>query len=336
MNRSRREFLAATGMTVAAGSSTSALAWTTTTPQKAATPTEILDLFHYLPGDVAIKILAPAANGKPEFLVETKPAKKMFVGSAIKTFILCEVLRQADSPNVVQTLKREQLDLNASVWSLDSATFNPPNLIGKVSLRTALEAMIMHSDNTGTDMCIKHAGPDKVRQFVASIGLKNTLIPNATRSLFGYMLGAKDYKNFTWDDIQAAANSPIVNSPMNDVESMVSTGDDFHSYYSRALQGDFFKNKETLNEFRRILSLGDAIWLLPLPIGCSSFCKGGSIDVAGFHAIAAPGAMFFDNRWLYFFVAINWYSKDERDPSTAAAFASAAGRALALSKDAAT
>jgi beta-lactamase class A len=333
MNRSRREFLAATGMTLAAGSSTKALAWKGTSPQKAATPAEILDLFHSVPGDVAIKIHAPAANGKPEFLVESKSSKKMFVGSAIKTFILCEVLRQADSPNVVQTLKQEQLDLNASVWSLDSATFNPPNLIGKVSLRTALEAMIMHSDNTGTDMCLKHAGPDKVRQFIASIGLKNTLIPDATRSLFGYMLGAKGYKNFSWEDIQVAANAPLVNSPMNDVESMVSTGDDFQSYYSRALQGEFFKTKETLNEFRPILSIGDAIWLLPLPLGCSSFCKGGSIDVAGYHAIAAPGAMFFDNRWLYFFVAINWYSKEEHDPSTAIAFADAASRALALAKD---
>jgi beta-lactamase class A len=101
--------------------------------------------------------------------------------------------------------------------------------------------MILHSDNTGTDMRLKHAGPDKVRAFIASIGLKNT---DATRTLFGYMLGAKDYKNFSWEDVQAAANSPIVNSPMNDVESMVCTGDDFHSYYSRALQGEFSRTRK--------------------------------------------------------------------------------------------
>ncbi|MCU1247528.1 MAG: hypothetical protein JWQ49_557 [Edaphobacter sp.] len=118
----------------------------------------ILALFKALPGDVAIKILAPAANGKPEFLVESNASKTMFVGSAIKTFILCEALRQADSPNVVQTLKTKQLSLDASVWSADSVTFNPPNLIGKVSQRTAFEAMILHSDNTGTDMSIKQAG----------------------------------------------------------------------------------------------------------------------------------------------------------------------------------
>jgi beta-lactamase class A len=112
----------------------------------------ILSLFKSLPGDVAVKIYAPAVNGKSEFLVESNVSKQMFVGSAIKTFILGESLRQADLPTVVQTLKAKQLSLDASVWSLDSAMFNPPNLIGKVSQRTALEAMIMHSDNTGTSL----------------------------------------------------------------------------------------------------------------------------------------------------------------------------------------
>lgn len=92
----------------------------------------------------------------------------MFVGSAIKTFVLCESLRQVDSPQVVQTLSERQLPLNESVWNLDSVTFNPPNLSGLVSQRTTLEAMIMHSDNTATDMSLKHATPAAVRAFIAS------------------------------------------------------------------------------------------------------------------------------------------------------------------------
>jgi beta-lactamase class A len=297
-------------------------------------PEMILSLFKSLPGDVTVKIHAPAANGKAEFLVESNASKMIFVGSAIKTFILCEALRQADSPDVVRTLKAKQLSLDASVWSLDSAMFNPPNLIGKVSQRTALEAMIMHSDNTGTDMSIKEAGPDKVREFVASAGLKSTLIPDSTRALFGYMLGAKDPKTFSWEEIGAAANSSIVNSPMNKVQTMASSADDLVSYYSRALQGDFFKNKETLNEFRRVLSLGDAIWQLPLPLGVSAFMKGGSIDVAGFHAVCAPGGMLFDDRWVYFCLTINWFAKAEADVDTVKAFAAAGSRALTMVKEA--
>src|ERR1700722_1130149 len=337
MSETRRSFLTKAG----AGLSTLPLAalplvLASSAEAKPTVSTEtILPLFKSLPGDVAFKIYSPAADGKPEFLAESNPSRQMFVGSAIKTFILCESLRQADSPNVVQTLTAQQLTLDASVWSVDSATFNPPNLIGKVSQRTALEAMIMHSDNTGTDMSIKQAGPDKVREFIASIGLKNTLIPDSTRSLFGYLFNAKNYKTMSWDELLVGvATGKLVNQALNKVESMASTPDDFVSYYSRALQGEFFKNKETLAKFRRILTIGDAIWLLPLPLGVASFCKGGSIDLTGFHAICAPGGMCFDDRWVYFFLAYNWYAEAETDPGGAAAFVGAASRALQMVKDA--
>ena len=68
------------------------------TAKEDASPQAILALFKGLPGDVAIKIHAPASNGKPEYLVESNSSKMMFVGSAIKTFVLCEALRQADRP----------------------------------------------------------------------------------------------------------------------------------------------------------------------------------------------------------------------------------------------
>lgn len=293
---------------------------------------KILALFDALPGDKAVKIFAPAAGGKPAFKVEMNTAKRMFVGSAIKTFILAEALRQADSPNVAKTLTAQKLTLDASVWSADSATFNPPNLIGSVSVRTALEAMILHSDNTGTDMSLKHVGPDNVRRFIASAGLKSTEIPDSTRVFFGYLISAKDYKTFTWDEL-AASTGNIVNRPLNDVETLASSADDLISYYSRALHGEFFENKETLAEFRRILSLGDAIWLLPLPLGGTAFCKGGSIDVTGFHAVCAPGGVLFGERWVYFALIHNWYAKEETDPKTVAAFAKAGSQAMATVKD---
>jgi beta-lactamase class A len=100
------------------------------------------------------------------------------------------------------------------------------------------------------------------------------------------------------------------------------------------LQGEFFKNKETLNEFRRILAMGDATWLVPLPLGVSAFVKGGSIDVPGFHALCVPGAMLFDDRWVYFCLTLNWNAATETDPKTVSAFAAACSRALALVKQA--
>src|SRR5688500_20389594 len=40
-----------------------------------------------------------------------------------------------------------------------------------------MEAMILRSDNTATDMMFKVAGADNVRAFIASAGLANTLVP---------------------------------------------------------------------------------------------------------------------------------------------------------------
>jgi len=330
----RREFLTK-GMAAATATAIFPKTATGITDAKSqASPEAILAPFKSLPGEVAVKIYSPNVAGKPEFLVQMNSAKQLFVGSAFKSFVLCEALRQADSPDVLKTLKTRQLDLDASVWSLHSSILNPPNLIGKVSERTALEAMIMHSDNTATDMCLKYAGPEQVREFIASIGLKSAMIPDSTRSFFGYMLGAKDYKSFTWDELCAAANQPVVNKPLNDVTTLACSADDLVSYYSRALQGEFFKHDATLNVFREILSIGDAIWLLPVPLGASAFSKGGNIDVEGFHALCAPGAMMFDDRWVYFCLTINWNAAEKRDPKTAQAFASAGSRALAMVKDA--
>lgn len=123
-----------------------------------------------------------------------------------------------------------------------------------------------------------------------------------------------------------------MNSPLNNTQTLASSANDMVSYYSRALQGGFFRSKETLDEFRRILSLGDAIWLVPVPFGVSAFVKGGSIDVPGFHPLCVPGGMLVTSRWVYFCFTINWYASAETDPGTVAAFAPATSRALRIVK----
>jgi beta-lactamase class A len=61
-----------------------------------------------------------------------------------------------------------------------------------------MEAMITHSDNTATDMVLEQAGADNLRQFIGSIGLMSTMIPDSTRALAGYLLGAPNYGTITW------------------------------------------------------------------------------------------------------------------------------------------
>lgn len=291
---------------------------------------KILKLFADLPGTVAVKIDAPATRRGQGLQVSLNAARRMFVGSAIKTFVLCEAFRQADSPEVLDTITARQLSLDPSVWSPDAPSFNPPNMIGQVTERTAMEAMIMHSDNTATDMMLKAAGPDNVRRFIASAGLTETMIPDSTRALFCYLLGLKNYKTATYLDLVAASSGPFVHPPLNNVQTMASSADDLVSYYSRALRGKFFRHEQTLSQFLEILSIAGAIWLIPVPLGVSAFMKGGSIDVPGFHAVCTPGGLFFDNRWVYFSFAINWPAPGETDPKTVEAFLAAAHQALVI------
>ena len=133
--------------------------------------------------------------------------------------------------------------------------------------------MISRSDNTGADMTLAHAGADRVRAFIASIGLHDTRIPTSTRQFIGYITGQPDWQGTTWAQVEADTNYPS-RPIINDQITMVSTPEDFVSFYSRALQGEFFRYPETLAQFRAILSLADAI-ALAMPLGVSAFLKGG-------------------------------------------------------------
>jgi beta-lactamase class A len=333
MIRSRRDFLktAATATTLAAAPLATA---DSRVPPERLSPNRIIDLFKDLPGDVALKILVPAAAHMREFSAEVNADKMLFFASAIKTFVLCEALRQADSPDIDSVLEAKALALDSSVWSFGSPSFNPPTLTGIVSERTTLEAMITRSDNTATDMMFKLAGADNVRAFIASLGLTHTLVPDSTRVFTGYLFGADDYKNITWDKLVEVVSKGQQAQPfLNPVETLASSAGDLVSYYSRALQGEFFKHEETLDEFRRILTLCDFIYLVPLPRGMSAYAKSGNVDFPGFHARSIAGGMFVAGRWAYFAFVINWTAASDTDPETVEEFFVAINRALSLLKD---
>jgi beta-lactamase class A len=230
----------------------------------------------------------------------------------------------------VDQLADIQLSLNSSVWSPESQTLNPPNLIGMISERTAIEAMIMHSDNTGTDMTILQTGIDNVRSFISSIGLTNTQVPDSTRAAVAYLFGAPNYLTISWSELEGYLNSnaPFVNPPLNKTITMASTTEDLVSYYSRGLIGEFFNNDTAKTiEFRRVLSLGDAVVQI-VPLGATGFAKGGAIDIPGFHALCGAGGMYFSGRWIYFAMTIDWFAAEEQDPATDAAFEMAVAKAL--------
>ena len=289
----------------------------------------ITELFRDLPGDLGVKILAPPQKGRRGFTVEINAGRQLFAASAIKTFALCEALRQKDSPDIVEALEATELELDESVWSLGSPIFNPPNVTGIVSERTALEAMILRSDNTATDMIFNLVGANNIRELIASVGLEQTRVPDNTRIFAGYLFGAPNYKTVTWDEILLLASQGQVAHPLlNDVQTLASSPDDFVRFYAQALHGRFFRHHETLQEFRRILSLCDFIYLIPLPLGLSAFMKSGNADSPGFHARTIAGGLYVDRRWVFFAFMLNWYSEAGSDPSTVDALFAAINESL--------
>jgi beta-lactamase class A len=156
-------------------------------------------------------------------------------------------------------------------------------------------------------MALKHVGAERVRDFITAIGLAHTRIPTSTRQFFGYIIGYPEWQTITWEElVEVLEQEPYSHRPIiNDTIMMVSSPHDFVSFYARALQGTFFKYPVTLNVFRAILSLADAI-ALSMPLGVSAFGKGGSIDFEPDHALSFAGGMYVSKRWVYFSMIINW------------------------------
>ena len=334
MAYSRRTFFKAAAGTIAAAGAPRLVSASTTAGQPV-TPDQIIALFEPLPGDKTIKILAPGANLKPSFVAELNSGQRLFVASAGKTFALCKALQQVDSRDVVKTLQSEKLTLDSTIWSIPgSPFFIPPHLKGSVPERAAMEAMIMASDNTATDMIFKVAGVDNIRAFIASLGLTQTQIPDSTRAFAAYLFGAKNYKTISWEELEDLLKTGKLEHPfLNDVETFASSADDFVSYYSLALQGAFFEHAETLNEYRRILTLCDYIYVIPLPLGVSAYAKSGDADVPGFHARSIAGGLFVADRWVYFAFVLNWYEAEADDPAIVDEFFSAINTGLTLVKN---
>lgn len=332
MAHSRRDFLKGAVATAAMASvpmASSAIPWR----ESGLTRDQMARWFGGLPGDKAVTLFAPGPTAASTLRLELNANETLFAASANKTFALCEALRQVDSPHVVDTLGQTQLALDDSVWSLGSPIFNPPNVSGIVSARTALEAMISRSDNTATDMVFKMAGVSRIRQFIASANLAHTRVPDSTRAFAAYLFGAANYLTITWQELLDATQGPMVRPFLNPVETFATSTNDMVSYYSRALQGTFFRHRQTLNEFRRILTLCDYIYLVPLPMGASVYAKSGNADIPGFHVRTIAGGMFFSGRWVYFAFLINWNSQKADDQRTVDAFFSAINRVLTVVKD---
>ena len=237
----------------------------------------------------------------------------LFVGSAIKTFILAQYLKEVEAGHLSE---EAQLDVGPKVWSPSSPVLI--HLQGTTTARSVLEAMIAHSDNTATDIALNTIGPDKVRALIKSAGLDRTRIPDSTRILFSYLAGAPEGTDVGWAGISKVMAGTLPGPPraaINDHQTMVSTAAEMTDWYRHVLAGKYFEKPQTLAEFKRISAMAGAI-PQTIPPDIMGYGKGGSLDWDGFHCFSLAGQMVLPTQRVNFCFTINWTGDDASVPTT--------------------
>ncbi|HWL70635.1 MAG TPA: serine hydrolase [Geminicoccus sp.] len=267
------------------------------------------------------------------FRTSYKGGTVRFVGSAVKTFILTKFLQDVEDGLLDENTL---LPVDDRVRSLSSPVLI--GMSGEMPARMALEAMISHSDNTATDMAMAQVTPARVRALIRAIGLRNTVVPDSTRRLFSYLAGAPAGVDKGWAGMEEIMAGRLFGEPrhaINPVESMLSTPNDFVAYYTRALNGRYFKKPATLTEFKRIQAMADAIAMV-VPPDLAAYAKGGSIDWGTFHALCIPGQMILPpprrgqpKTPVTFCFVVNWEGPDSTIPTVTAEFIAAISKVLA-------
>jgi len=290
--------LAALGVSILAAPAIAAAATNTTQISQA------MEEFAALPAKASG--LVAAQYGATEWEVAHAPEARMFVGSAVKTFILAQTLREIEAGVLAEDA---QQPIDDRVRALSSPVY--ANLTGSTQLRSVLEAMMSHSDNTATDAALVACGVDKIRALIAQAGLSLTQIPNSTRRMISYLAGAPYGVDLGWDGMKALQQGKSFGAqrrPLNDVETMASTAREMVKWYQAALTGAYFSKPETLTEYKRILSMADAI-PQAVPPDIAAYGKGGSIDSNDFHCFAVAGHMIPRGAKVTFYFTINWTGK---------------------------
>lgn len=222
-----------------------------------------------------------------------QPDLTMFVGSAVKTFMLAEYLRSDLSETAVMTIDDSIRSISSTVFgdqTYGGAPQPDQELDGNTLARSVLEAMITHSDNTATDAILAAVGVDNVRDMIGDLGLNSVKIPESTRQLFAYLASGQDV-SVDWDTLkQYVDHPPNAQHAMNDVESMQASASDMVRWYETALLDPSFFTAADLTQFKRISSMADALSVV-VPDNLAAYGKGGSITWNGFSCISVSGQM---------------------------------------------
>lgn len=283
-----------------------------------------LGSFAALPAETAALISVVQSSNRWE--VGHAAENRLFTGGASQTFILAEALRQCETG---QLSEDQPMAVDDRLRSLASPVL--ADLSGHMPLRSVLEAMITHGDDTAADIALAACGVDAVRALIAEAGLRQTVIPASTRRFFSYLAGAPYGTDLGWSGMEALRHGRHFGKerpPLNPRETMASTAREMVSWYEKAMAGTFFAQPETATEYRRILSMADAISEV-VPSGVAAYATGGRMSWNNFHSLALAGQMVLDATPATFCFVINWSGGADGVPSMTDAYRQATTGVLA-------
>ena len=297
----------------AIGASASLVTLTSTASFAATAPPAVLEgVKNFAALSAKTSCLVVCESPHAQWQAGSEPDAVLFVGSAVKTFILAQTLVSAESGRFSED----------DQWVIDDAVRSPVspvflNLSGTTQARSVLEAMIAHSDNTATDVALGKVGVGNVRALILNAGLNQTRIPESTRRLFSYIAGARPGLDLGWEGAQKMSTGWLPGTPrpvVNSQQSMLSSATDLVHWYRVSLTEKFFAKPSSLIEYKRILSMADVIPRI-VPNNTVAFAKGGSIDWQDFHCFCVAGQMVLDASRVTFCFTINWNGPDSSVPT---------------------
>jgi beta-lactamase class A len=283
-----------------------------------------------LPGTKSYVIRVGAAGAIARYAHQ--PTTVLFSASAFKTFVLGQYLLTVENG---QLSEAEQWAVDDQFRSLGSPVLT--NLSGSTEARSVLEAMIMHSDNTATDITLAKVGTDRVRDLIAQLGLSTIRIPDSTRIFASYLVGASPGVDLGWQGINQAFENPppTIRPPLNDVITLAGSARDFVVWYEYVLGRQLFQKPETLTEFRRIQAASVQI-PEAIPEDTLAYVKGGEVvSLNGFNAKSFAGQILVgtDNATpVTFCFLVNWEGPLEDFESTQAEYFASIKNILATIK----
>ncbi len=248
---------------------------------------------HNIPYTVTCDVSAVVSVDSQLWAAGVQADQTMFVGSAVKTFILAEYLRGDLSETGVMGIDDGIRSISSTVFGDQTLAGEPApdlKLDGETLARSVLEAMISHSDNTATDAILAAVGANSVRDMISDVGLTSVSIPDSTRRLFTYLASGQDV-DVSWETLKEyVASPPNAQTAINGVQSMLASASDMVRWYETALLDPSFFTPADLAEFKRISSMADALHVI-VPDNIASYGKGGSISWNDFSCISVSGQM---------------------------------------------